>query len=402
MRTSEEIYHRVCWDPRFDPARFALGIAERRAEPVRIPLPDFVPGGEIPWHRVLFIEADGEVVWDRTTGTDRIDASDAGRVRDTRRLRAPFFAARTPYVWDAAAGWGPADRASGAASPVAGLRVLTWDTLGDRYGGARIDLARRRRLLLAILDDADVDVIALQDVEPELLALLSRTRWVRAGYTLSTDPVGRDIADSGLLLLSRLPVREAGWHLLNPQRAVVAIVVDTLAGPLVVATTLLTGDRSDDGPDRRLAELTQLAEGLAGVEGDLILLGDFNVGGDGAAGPAAALGLWDAWTEVHGPRDRTPTLDPRVNPLAAASAPSGRAARLDRVLLRAGAHGTDGCRATRAALRGNAPTLEGMYPSDHYGVEVDLSLGGHRPAGRLRQADDPRDLRGAAQPDQWT
>jgi 2'-5' RNA ligase len=41
-----------------------------------------VPGGDIPWHRVVFIEADGEVVWDRSTGVDRIDASRAGRVQD--------------------------------------------------------------------------------------------------------------------------------------------------------------------------------------------------------------------------------------------------------------------------------------------------------------------------------
>jgi poly(A) polymerase len=62
MRTSDEIYHQVRWDPRFDPARFVLGINRRGAAPERIPMPAFVPGGDIPWHRVLFIEADGELV----------------------------------------------------------------------------------------------------------------------------------------------------------------------------------------------------------------------------------------------------------------------------------------------------------------------------------------------------
>ncbi len=37
------------------------------------------PGADIPWHRVMFIEADGEVVWDRGTGVDRIEASGAGQ-----------------------------------------------------------------------------------------------------------------------------------------------------------------------------------------------------------------------------------------------------------------------------------------------------------------------------------
>lgn len=77
MRTSEEIYHRVRWDARFDPARFVLGVAQRGREPKRVPLDRFTPGGDIPWHRVLFFEADGEVVWDRATGTDRIDATDS-------------------------------------------------------------------------------------------------------------------------------------------------------------------------------------------------------------------------------------------------------------------------------------------------------------------------------------
>jgi len=110
MRTSEEIYHRVRWDPRFDPARFVLGINVRGASPKRVPLPTFTPGGDIPWHRILFIEADGEVVWDRTAGVDRIDSSQLGRVRQPRLLRAPVFTARSPYAWDrsrAGTGRGP-------------------------------------------------------------------------------------------------------------------------------------------------------------------------------------------------------------------------------------------------------------------------------------------------------
>ncbi|MFJ7956487.1 RNA repair domain-containing protein [Streptomyces sp. NPDC096319] len=79
MHTSDEIYHRVLWDPRFDPERFVIGIAERGAPPKRVLLGDFVPGGEIPWHRVVFFEADGQVVWDRASGVDRLDETLAGQ-----------------------------------------------------------------------------------------------------------------------------------------------------------------------------------------------------------------------------------------------------------------------------------------------------------------------------------
>ncbi|MER5990418.1 poly(A) polymerase [Streptomyces viridosporus] len=376
MRTSDEVYHRVRWDPRFDPARFVLGIIQRGAAPKRIPLPSFVPGGDIPWHRVLFVEADGELVWDRATGVDRIDTSDAGRVRTPRLLRAPFFTAGTPYGWEPARGWRPMDGAPRTAVPSTGsLRVLTWNTLWDRYDSDRIDTARRRPLLLAALEDADADVIALQEVEAGLLALLLRAPWVRAGYTLGTDPGGKDIENSGLLLLSRLPVREAGRHELGPHKAVTAITVETGSGPLVVATTHLSSDHSHNGPARRQAELGRLAEGLGGVDGDLVLVGDFNDGGDE---PAAALGLRDAWTEVHGPGDRTPTFDPGVNPLAAVSSLSGRASRLDRIFLRAGQ-----LRATGAFLRGDSPTTDGLYVSDHYGVAADLQLSGAEPTDVL-------------------
>lgn len=378
MRTSDQIYHRVRWDPRFDPARFVLGIRRREGPPERVPLTSFVPGGEIPWHRVVFIEADGEVVWDRATGVDRIGASDAGRVRNPRRLRAPFFTARTPYLWDPTAGWCPATgRTAVATAP--SLRVLTWNTLCDRYDSELIGTARRPPLLLRALEDADADVIALQEVEAGLLAMLMQAPWVRADYTLGTDPTRTDVDDSGLLLLSRLPVREAGWHVLGPHKAVTAITVETASGPLVVASTHLTGDRSKDGRVRRQAELAQLAEGLAAVGDELILLGEFN---DPGNGPALALGLWDAWTEVHGPDDRTPTFYPRVNRPTAPSSLSGRVSPLDRILLRGGR-----MRATRAVLRGDAPTPEGWYASDHYGAEADLScdpsFGGSEPTAAL-------------------
>ncbi|MER7498951.1 poly(A) polymerase [Nonomuraea pusilla] len=385
MRTSEEIYHRVRWDPRFDPSRFVLGVGQRGAGPKRVPLPAFVPGGDIPWHRVLFVEADGELVWDRATGLDRLDSCDAGRVRDPRRLRAPFFTARTPHAWDPAAGWRPATgQGAGTAGGTAGgrVRVLTWNTLWDRYDGERIDTARRRPLLLEALRRADADVVALQEVEPALLSMLLAAPWVRDRYTVGTDPGGEDVDDCGLLLLSRLPVTEAAWHRLGPHKAVAAVVVHTGAGPLVVATTHLTSDHAEDGADRRRAELARIGEGLAGIDGDVLLLGDFN---DGTGTPAEALGLRDAWTEARG-ADETPTFDPRVNPLAAISSLSGRAARLDRVLLRGRP------RALSATLHGDTPAPGGLYVSDHYGVEAVLDITGDEPAAvRHVTAREPAD-----------
>ncbi|GIF95930.1 poly(A) polymerase [Catellatospora citrea] len=361
MRTSEQIYHRVRWDPRFDPERFVLGVRQRGAGPKRVPLPAFSPGGDIPWHRVMFIEADGVLVWDRATGLDQVDTSGAGLVRHHGLLPAPFFTPGAAHTWQPGHGWRPAPTTPEPAVP-ARLRLLTWNTLWDRYDSDRIDTARRRPLLLVALQAADADVIALQEVEPELLTLLRDAPWVRAGYTLTDDA-----APGGLVLLSRLPVREVGSHRLAPHKAAVAIVVDTAAGPLAVATTHLSSDHSADGARRRQDELTRLAEGLAGIGTDLVLLGDFN---DEGAAPTAMLGMDDAWTQVHGADDGTPTFDPVANPLAAVSSLSGVARRLDRVLLRGGPS------ATAAELVGDRPEPDGLHPSDHYGVVVDLAFGG--------------------------
>lgn len=363
MRTSEEIYHRVRWDARFDPARFVLGVAQRGRDPKRVPLERFTPGGDIPWHRVLFFEADGEVVWDRSSGTDRIDETDAGRVRSPRRLPSPYFTSRVPHAFSPSTGtWEPAPARPPGRS--AALTVLTWNTLWDRYDSDRIDTARRRPLLLDALRAADADVIALQEVEPALLELLLACDWVRDGYAVVIDPTGRDVADNGLLLLSRLPVSEAALHSLGPHKAVAAAVVETAEGPVTVAVTHLSSDHSPEGASRRNAELTDLATGLAGIGGELLLVGDFNDGGDH---PQTRLAMTDAWSEVHGPADTTPTFDPSVNPLAAVSSLSGRVSRLDRVLLR-----TERLRARSAVLTGETPGPERLYVSDHYGVRVEL------------------------------
>ncbi|MFJ9547194.1 poly(A) polymerase [Streptomyces erythrochromogenes] len=391
MRTSEQLYHQVRWDPRFDPARFVLGLLQRGAPPKRVPLPSFVPGGDIPWHRVLFVEADGELVWDRATGVDLIDVTAAGRVRDPRLLRAPFFTARTPYAWDPAGGgaWRPARAAPvDAAAAPSSVRLLTWNTLWDRYDAPRIATARRRPLLLQDLAVADADVIALQEVEPELLGMLLAAPWVRAGYTLGTDPGGRDVAACGLLVLSRLPVREAGLHEFRAHKAVTAVTVDTAAGPLVVAATHLTSDHTENGHERREAELARLAEGLGGVDAGVALLGDFNDGRHGPEGPAPALGMRDAWCEVHGAADATPTFDPVANPLAAVGSLTGRAGRLDRILL-----GPSPARVTRAALRGDSPAPDGLFVSDHFGVEATVEFG--TPGGGPARLDVPATVRTA-------
>ena len=52
LRSSEEIYHRLRWDPMLPAERVFIGYEDRLRGEVEIPLMEFTPGGRIPWGRV--------------------------------------------------------------------------------------------------------------------------------------------------------------------------------------------------------------------------------------------------------------------------------------------------------------------------------------------------------------
>ncbi|APR78280.1 endonuclease/exonuclease/phosphatase family protein [Minicystis rosea] len=72
LRPSEEIHHQIRWDPRLDPAAFVIGYETRDARIEEVPYPLFVPGGEIPWHRIRYYRQGTIFVWDRRARIDRL------------------------------------------------------------------------------------------------------------------------------------------------------------------------------------------------------------------------------------------------------------------------------------------------------------------------------------------
>lgn len=355
MNPSDAIYHRIRWDRRFDAARFVIGVDMHAEPPKRVPLVDFVPGGDLPWHRVLFFEADGELVWDRRTGLDRLDATTAGHAA-ARALLAP------PE-------WVPAPVVAGAEARRSTLRVVTWNTLFDRYERDKIATARRIPLLVDALAAADADVIALQEVEAPLVRALITQPGLRGFSCVDPDGAPRH----GLLLLVRGPIREAARLVFGPHKGALGVVIDGPDGaPVVVVTTHLLSDHARDGARRRREQLDRLGAALAGVTAPLVVLGDLNDDGGGAA---EVLGARDAWTDVVG--DEAPTFDPVHNPLAALATLTGLPVRIDRILFRGA------LRAATAERLGTEPT-GGLFPSDHYGVAAALApaeQGGAEPLG---------------------
>jgi len=71
MRTSEQIYHQIRWDARFQAADYRLGLQIRQGPVQEIPLLRYQPGGDIPWHRILYIKGPHGLVWNRD-GLDQL------------------------------------------------------------------------------------------------------------------------------------------------------------------------------------------------------------------------------------------------------------------------------------------------------------------------------------------
>ncbi|ABF86065.1 hypothetical protein MXAN_2322 [Myxococcus xanthus DK 1622] len=72
--TSREVYHRIQWDPRFDPREFTIGYDAHGETREEMPFAAFVPDGEIPWHRVWYFKRGHQVVWDREQRLDLLNS----------------------------------------------------------------------------------------------------------------------------------------------------------------------------------------------------------------------------------------------------------------------------------------------------------------------------------------
>ena len=74
LPTGKQVYDRIRWDDALDPRWFTIGVAERGSEAgiVEIPYEDFVPEGEIPWHRIRYYRVGAAIIWDRATKVDRL------------------------------------------------------------------------------------------------------------------------------------------------------------------------------------------------------------------------------------------------------------------------------------------------------------------------------------------
>lgn len=379
MRTSREVYDRIRWDARFDPAEFWIGYEARLEDLKEIPFSQYDPGGDIPWHRIWYFRRGQSIVWDRRT---RVDLIFGGAMGDAPAKAAPAAEAQperassvmTALRFDPEQGqWVPApateDRIPTSARS---LRVVTLNVLVDTYDADRIHTALRIPAILSLLEAADADLIGLQEVTKPFLDRLLEEPWVREGYFVSDGPEARTVEPYGQVLLSRFPVRHLEQVAFSPRKRVLVAIVAASAGiDIVVPVLHLTSNRAKNAAETRaqqLATLDELLEAAGVPETPCVVLGDFNFGDDGSA---ALDAYTDAWRALR-PGDPGHTFDPGANALAAITSTTGRAGRYDRILVRA----RPGVLTPASiALIGREPIAKGVYPSDHFGVAGEIAIG---------------------------
>lgn len=406
----QDVLARILHDPTFDASQFVIGYDDRFREVREVPLADFLAGGEVPWHRIQSIRAGALRVWDRRERLDLVfgsgasEASDhqailhacattsaptkpaaSGRERDTPSAPALRLTPRTCWHHNPERGWEVASPEPVVA--IESLHVATFNLLFDRHEADKIYGERRLPAALELLRELEADLIALQEVTPASLAAILAAPWVRERYCVSSGPAAEGVDPYGVVLLSRWPL-VLTEHRFSAEKALLFGRLELAGRPLLCVAVHLTSNRSDEGGERRAEQLAALAGCLDELAvPDVLVLGDLNFDDSDdarASQRVAACGLVDVWPQLY-PHEAGFTFDPARNPLAALMTRRGRAARLDRVLVRAP---TGALEPVEIARFGDRPFAseqgEDLYASDHFGLAALLEVR----AGAVTTIDD--------------
>lgn len=228
--------------------------------------------------------------------------------------------------------------------------------------------------LLRCLQEADADVIVLQETTVMLAERLLAAPWVRAAYSCARAPFRADAVPShGLMLLSRIPVHKALLHPLRTHMGRNLLTAQALlnGAAFTFATVHLESMRSN--ADVRGEQLAQVFDVLRDAPYAL-LAGDFNFCSSWTAENARLEpGYDDAWAVLR-PGEPGYTQDTDRNPMLALAKRERKQVRLDRILVRG--RGKAGHWTVRdVRLLGTEPVSAAhgkIFPSDHFGLAAAL------------------------------
>lgn len=242
------------------------------------------------------------------------------------------------------------------------LTLLTWNVWSSPY-----KFHERTSALLQEIQSSHPDIVALQEVTPELSERLRSCDWVRRDYLLS-DPAPSDLASFELVLMFRRPplsVRRVGLPSQMKRYALLA-EIETPEGVMAVATVHL--DSMSLSRSVRGQQLETLFAELEPYD-QALLLGDFNFCSSWDEENSRLDRRYrDLWSELH-PGLPGYTEDTTINSMRLAYSKTPKQVRFDRILLR-----DDRVRwqPERIELLGREALGEELLVSDHFGLIAKL------------------------------
>jgi endonuclease/exonuclease/phosphatase family metal-dependent hydrolase len=220
--------------------------------------------------------------------------------------------------------------------------------------------------LLDIVRACRPDIVALQEVTPRHLEHLLAVEWLRREFRIS-DITGSTLQPHGVLLLSRLPLRNLGLQELPSDKDRKILVAEVGLGARSVCVGNLHLESSPQAAPVRLVQLDKILPRLQGAQRTL-LMGDFNF--DPVQLPEQARVdryFRDLWAELR-PGEPGFTEDTAINGMLLSSKGREKQVRFDRILLRSAVPGWIPASVQLIGTRPVRPRQPELFPSDHFGL----------------------------------
>jgi len=228
-------------------------------------------------------------------------------------------------------------------APPSSFKIMTLNVLFDEWGGKIykphiVCSLERYQHQFKELEMADCDIITLNEVTANYVALIIQEKWVQNSYYIS-DISGETISGFGNLILSKFPITELCLKSITKLlRPIVCAKISFQNTSIVVAATHLSARKENH--ERRQVQVQELA---AFLEQDFskeekIILGDLNYHSEDEIIPE---GYIDSWQSLY-PSKPGITFNGTINTMLHEMWPLGRfygfkddiKMRLDRVFLK--------------------------------------------------------------------
>jgi len=231
---------------------------------------------------------------------------------------------------------------------------------------ARYYRQERCQALLNIIRDCHADAIALQEVTPETLKIILAQEWIRDSYYVS-DATGKTISPYGVLLLSRLPIRQLFLHQLISFMSRQALVADISINNQIIRLAIIHLESRKPSAPIRAQQLAAIFPMLQDSD-RTILMGDFNFCSSWQAENAQIDSSYqDLWTLLK-PDEPGYTEDTDINLMRLEQKGKKRHVRFDRILFRCNYLDWYPYAVELLGTEPISPDLSNVFPSDHFGV----------------------------------